>query len=349
MKKDKLPSKPKTQKMLDVEEQFGESIEDLLNRLYHEEYKSMRDIANECHCSRSSVKSWMRTFGISRRTVREAMSLEESRQKKSETLKRLWQTEEYKAKTLNAMREAMSTEEFLQKRSETSKRLWQSKEYREKTIDGMRATASTTEYLQKRSETLKRLWQTEEYRTKVMAATSTDECRQKISENLKRLWRTEKYRTKIIEAISTDENRQKMSEMKKQLWQDDEFVQKVFDGWERRPNNPETLLITLTPPNVVYKGDGAFWRRLPDRRCSNPDFIVEPIKKTHQVIYFHGEYWHQGELHNRGQELIELWKEIGFECLIIWSDELYGDVNIALDRISEFIGKDTWQLSLPIA
>ena len=150
--------------------------------------------------------------------------------------------------------------------------------------------------------------------------------------------------------MSSDEYRQKMSETHKRLWQDDKFIQKALRTWNqhRLPNNSETFLAILTPLNVRYVGNGSFWRTLPDGRHTNPDFIVEPIEKTRKVIYHHGIYWHQEELDDRGEKLVNQWKEIGYDCLIIWEDELVDDLDSVLDKIAEFIGKSTWQLSLPI-
>jgi len=53
---------------------------------------------------------------------------------------------------------------------------------------------------------------------------------------------------------------------------------------------------------------------------------------------------HRDELHNRGQDLIDLYAEIGYECLIIWEDEL----DSAIEKIAAFIDLSEWQLSLTL-
>ncbi len=64
----------------------------------------------------------------------------------------------------------------------------------------------------------------------------------------------------------------------------------------KSPTEPEKLINSLTPEYVRYVGNRKFWRRLPAlNKSSNPDFIVESIKQTKQVIYFHGIYWHRHE------------------------------------------------------
>ena len=81
---------------------------------------------------------------------------------------------------------------------------------------------------------------------------------------------------------------------------------------------------------------------------SNPS--RRPAKLSTWRVRSHalGIYWHQEELDDRGEKLVNQWKEIGYDCLIIWEDELVDDLDSVLDKIAEFIGKSTWQLSLPI-
>ena len=50
------------------------------------------------------------------------------------------------------------------------------------------------------------------------------------------------------------------------------------------------------------------------------------------------------QLHSRGQDLIDLYAEVGYECLIIWEDEL----DSAIEKIAAFINLSEWQLCLPL-
>ncbi|KKN25557.1 hypothetical protein LCGC14_0883410 [marine sediment metagenome] len=149
------------------------------------------------------------------------------------------------------------------------------------------------------------------------------------------------------------------SESMQVVWEDEEFRNLQLPKAKRNfaklrlkngksPTKPELLINALTPEYVRYTGNKAFWRRLPTlNKSSNPDFIIEPIKKTKQVIYFHGIYWHRAELYNRGQDLIDAWKDIDYDCLIIWEDELKDSVDNCLDKIASFTGQPNWQLQLP--
>lgn len=109
---------------------------------------------------------------------------------------------------------------------------------------------------------------------------------------------------------------------------------------------PEIKIDTLTNKKVKYTGNGSFWRRLPHGHSSNPDFIVEPIEETKKVIYYHGGYWHDDELPDRGKELIEGWQKIGYQCLIIWFDELKNDEGAVKKRIQNFIKDKSSQLAI---
>jgi len=81
------------------------------------------------------------------------------------------------------------------------------------------------------------------------------------------------------------------------------------------PNGAEATLIKVLEKNNLpfkYTGGGDVW--LGNR---NPDFINTNGKK--QAIELFGAYWHPVfDVANR----IEHYKQYGFDCLIIWEDEL---------------------------
>jgi len=232
---------------------------------------------------------------------------------------------------------ATNTSKYRQKRAEIEKRKWQNGAYRKRHSEMRKQYCSGEKYRREFSDRMKQYWRDETFRRKTTKA-------------IKRRWEDEDFRARWRKshkaAISSREYRESAAIRMKQLWQDDEFVMKVFDGINRRPNIPESLINTITPSNIKYTGDGSFWRTLPSGRHSNPDFIVEPIEKTRKVIYHHGIFWHRDELHDRGETLINLWKEIGYDCLVIWQDEL-ADLDKVLAKIADFIGQDTWQLNIP--
>lgn len=54
----------KSSKMIEVEDQFNESLEDLIHRLYWEEGKTVLDIADELGITQPTLSSWMQKLRI---------------------------------------------------------------------------------------------------------------------------------------------------------------------------------------------------------------------------------------------------------------------------------------------
>ena len=93
-------------------------------------------------------------------------------------------------------------------------------------------------------------------------------------------------------------------------------LEKQRRGLKARPTRPEKIVDDITPDFVRYVGHGKFWRTLPDGKHKNPDF---KIRGQNKVIEVWGDHWHRNESE---QELINLYKEIGLECLIIRESEI---------------------------
>lgn len=96
----------------------------------------------------------------------------------------------------------------------------------------------------------------------------------------------------------------------------------------RIPNNIEKSFIELLNTNQLpfkYVGDGEVW--FGNR---NPDFINTNGKK--QVIELFGIYWHP--VFDVAQR-IEHYKQYGFDCLIIWEDEL-GEIETIVKKVKTF-------------
>jgi len=95
-----------------------------------------------------------------------------------------------------------------------------------------------------------------------------------------------------------------------------------------KPNNPEKVIIALLEQAKLpfkYVGDGKIWI---GRR--NPDFLNINGKK--QVIELLGTYWH---LLFDGAQRKEHYKQYGFDCLIIWEDELSNEPRL-LAKLKRF-------------
>jgi hypothetical protein len=161
----------------------------------------------------------------------------------------------------------------------------------------------------------------------------------------------------LKKAFNKPENKLKRSEIIKERWRNPEYRQ-LMSQWfknlwkplNRSANKPESLLSVLTPENVEFVGNGKFWRtlklKLPDgqiiTRHKNPDFLVKGQKK---VIEFNGDYFHRNDYPDEVWH--EAWAGIGYQVLIIWENELK-DIDTVLNRVGEFVGQGSWQMSLNI-
>lgn len=125
--------------------------------------------------------------------------------------------------------------------------------------------------------------------------------------------------------------KEEMSERSKRQWQDPEFVKKWFKGHDMAPNKLEKFFDKITPDIVRYVGNKAWFRTI-NGKHKNPDFKVTGQDK---VIEIFGGHWHKGE---NPQELINLYKQAGLDCLVFWEDEVYKQPNAVLEKVNSFIG-----------
>ena len=98
-----------------------------------------------------------------------------------------------------------------------------------------------------------------------------------------------------------------------------------------RPNKPEKTFNEMTPDIIRYVGDGSFWKTLSNKKYKNPDFKVTGQNK---VIEIYGNYWHKNDDPN---ELINLYNQIGMDCLIVWEQEIYKQPKLVMERVNNFI------------
>jgi len=162
------------------------------------------------------------------------------------------------------------------------------------------------------------------------------EKRIEISETAKEVWRNR-----------TDEEKRKfstkMSEVTKEVWKNKtdgekaEHLSKIFKACERKPNDTELLVDDLVqttkPKEFRYVGDFQVWIG-----GKNPDWININGKK--QLIEFLGTYWHGEKVKRRTKQqeeeyLKSHYSKYGFDCLLIWEDELK-DIQTLKQKISVF-------------
>jgi G:T-mismatch repair DNA endonuclease (very short patch repair protein) len=142
-------------------------------------------------------------------------------------------------------------------------------------------------------------------------------------------------------------HREKMSKQTKEQWLDPEYRAKVLKAISQSPNKPETILNQLTPTEVRYVGNRSWWCRIKllvdgeyVTKSKNPDFKITGQKK---VIELYGNFWHKND---NPEDLINAYKAIGYDCLVIWESEIYNELELTIERISQFMDKPSWQMTL---
>lgn len=141
------------------------------------------------------------------------------------------------------------------------------------------------------------------------------------------------YRRKMSDSMNTEEKRLELSDKGRNNYANPEYVAKVIKGWNRKPSGFERLFEQLKPDMFIkYVGDFKLWIALPNGKQKNPDFIIEG---TNKVIELHGDYWHKGE---DSSELVRLYKDVGYDCLVIWENEM-SDIKLVMKRVSDFLKK----------
>jgi len=102
-------------------------------------------------------------------------------------------------------------------------------------------------------------------------------------------------------------------------------------------------------PELIYTGDGSFWRWLPlVSHHKNPDFILpgpdpkHPKKGVTKAIEVFGDFWHSRVFTGKSNfeheaDLVAAYAEIGISCLIVWEGEFKADPDAVRARVLEHL------------
>ena len=117
----------------------------------------------------------------------------------------------------------------------------------------------------------------------------------------------------------------------KETWKSPDYVKKALQSREKRPSTPEKMFDEMTDDDIRYVGNRTWWKKLPSGKWKNPDFIISGQDK---VIEIFGDYWHRND---DPQDLIDLYKQIGLDCLVIWEKEIHKTPQSVLEKLDNFI------------
>jgi len=104
-----------------------------------------------------------------------------------------------------------------------------------------------------------------------------------------------------------------------------------YNAAKKKLTNPEKIFNELTPDIIRFTGNRVWWRKLPNGKYKNPDFKVTGKNKVIEVF---GNYFHRND---NPQDLINLYKQIGIDCLVIWENEIYNQPQLVLEKVNDFI------------
>ncbi len=182
--------------------------------------------------------------------------------------------------------------------------------------------------------------------SKALKAGQTVEVRKKKSLIQIEVCKRPGYKENLVLKLSgrkpTGDQRLKNSLAVQKKWDDPIWkanqLEAIFRGQNKKPNNPEKLLISLLnellPNEYKYVGDGTIWIE-----GANPDFIN--INGQKRIIEHNGDYYHSKEWTglNKEQEekqRVDHFKKYGYDTLIIWEHELYEDLDVLKNKILDF-------------
>ena len=149
--------------------------------------KSIYDIAAECGAAHSTIRKYLKRFGIKSRSISEAMKLKYQDQEYLDKRREQWHSEEYTEQQRNGIDKERS--------SETSKKLWQDKNFVDKCLAAHSEALKRPEVRESFSRASKRNWQNEDYKAK-----QANSIRHKLtSERLKKQWNNHEYRRRMTE------------------------------------------------------------------------------------------------------------------------------------------------------
>jgi G:T-mismatch repair DNA endonuclease (very short patch repair protein) len=154
----------------------------------------------------------------------------------------------------------------------------------------------------------------------------TKESRDKISCALKKVYKNNKWRLNLSLSLK---GRKHSSERKKAIIEGiirSRKEKRIMTMPENKVQELLSFMFDVYNP-FIFTGNRKFWITLHNGKQRNPDFIDVKQKKIIEVF---GRYWHR---HESEIEVINHYKMSGWECLVVWEDEI--DINLP-DRIMKF-------------
>lgn len=280
---------------------------------------SITEMANLCHVSNTPILYWMQKLDIKHRNQAEAMKLGRMREKMSRIKRGHHPMEEHKRK--------ISQTHISLDLQRNGKREYQEREWLyQKYIIEKLSMRKIRQLCHVNSDTIIQRW-LKRFNIAIRSKSEATKSYYKKNPEAKMVGaKNPNYGRPLSGA-----QRVAISKISKSNWLNNEYKNKVLTSCEKRPTKPEKIFDEMTPPNIRYVGNRAYWKTLLDGSHKNPDFKVTGQKK---LIEIWGNYWHKN---HDPQGLINQYKQIGYDCLIFWENEIYHHPALILEKVREFL------------
>lgn len=273
----------------------------------------------------------------------------EAREKASQAMKKCWQSPLHRERVSQSLKKRLESPEARERQSQTIKKRWDN---------------CNTKDRERISQIIKKTWESTELREKARQFANNyfespgarEKARQITKKRLESPKAQEQLRQALKKRWESPESKEKQRQAMKKHWgivspdKKDEWMRNTMLSNHIKPNKPEIfltgLLETTYPNEWKYVGNGEVMI------CGrSPDFIN--INGSKAVILLHGVYWHL-EIKQKSnpiltkyiieQEDMNFYKTYGWDCLIIWDDELKSPEKV-LAKLKRFSHRQVQQFT----
>jgi len=291
------------------------SLPDYLLQEHQLEKRSLRDISRELNMDHLMVGKLFRYLGFPTLT-------------REESMRRLFEDPEYRAKVTEVLEERWRDPEFRRKHVERMKRLWQTTDLREKQLEAMTELWQNPQFRAMMTETSRDRWQDPQYRARMINMLTerwkdNPEYRKRMIGLLEERWRDPEYRARMLEVIvkrwEDPKEKRRISELSKKRWRDPEYRARIVKTIRERADTlSEALQERWRDPEYRARTIEAIKRKWKDPKYKA--FMMEINSKSRR------RYWDRAQFGDSRKEALPtnhgFRKDIGYNAKSSWEANL---------------------------
>lgn len=211
-----------------------------------------------------------------------------------------------------------------------AKNTWADSGYREKMSNVLKDRWSDPEYYSMMVDISKNLWKDPEYYNKVSLG---------VSDGLKKKWKEDQeYRDRMISVFKERWKDPEYKGIMSDLWKDPAHIEKMSKVFEeqltKRMSKGEMELFEFI--NINYSNTVSNKIMFLSGNIFIPDITV-----GNKIIEYNGNYWHGSkEAVDNDQMRYQLFKDNGYDVLIVWESEWYMNQEETKQRVIDFLNNE---------